>query len=60
MTGVHPLSRYGELSLQGSLVNEFNEKPLDQGGFVAAAFLSFSVSSLIISPTTTVAFLKNH
>ena len=41
VTGVHPLSRYGELSLQGTLVNEFNEKPLDQAGFISGGFFVF-------------------
>jgi len=41
VTGVHPLSRYGELSVQGSLVKEFNEKPLDQSGFISGGFFVF-------------------
>ena len=41
VTGVHPLSRYGELSVQGSLVKEFNEKPVDQSGFISGGFFVF-------------------
>ena len=41
VTGVHPLARYGELSVQGSLVKEFNEKPLDQSGFISGGFFVF-------------------
>ena len=41
VTGVRPLSRYGELSVQGSLVKEFNEKPLDHSGFISGGFFVF-------------------
>jgi glucose-1-phosphate cytidylyltransferase len=41
VTGVHPLSRYGELSVQGLMVREFNEKPLDQSGFISGGFFVF-------------------
>ena len=38
VTGVRPFSRYGELSLNGSLVREFNEKPQSQTGFISGGF----------------------
>jgi glucose-1-phosphate cytidylyltransferase len=41
VTGVHPLSRYGELSLEGTSVREFNEKPLDRSGFISGGFFVF-------------------
>ena len=41
VSGVHPLSRYGELSMAGFSVKEFNEKPLDQSGFISGGFFVF-------------------
>jgi glucose-1-phosphate cytidylyltransferase len=41
VTGVHPISRYGELSMAGTSVKEFNEKPLDQSGFINGGFFVF-------------------
>jgi len=41
VTGVHPISRYGELSVHDSLVKEFNEKPMDQSGFISGGFFVF-------------------
>lgn len=38
VTGVRPISRYGELTLNGSLVKEFNEKPPSQEGFISGGF----------------------
>jgi len=38
VTGVRPISRYGELTLNGSLIKEFNEKPPAPEGFVSGGF----------------------
>ena len=38
VTGVRPISRYGELTLKGSLVKEFNEKPPSQEGLISGGF----------------------
>lgn len=44
VTGVRPVSRYGELSTQGILVKEFNEKPAVQDGLVSGGFFVFQRS----------------
>jgi glucose-1-phosphate cytidylyltransferase len=41
VTGVRPFSRYGELSVNGTLVKEFNEKPPIQDGLVSGGFFVF-------------------
>ncbi len=42
VTGVHPTSRYGELSLDGgNLVEEFNEKPTTPKDYVSGGFFVF-------------------
>ncbi len=41
VTGVRPVSRYGELSLQGTLVSQFSEKPQDSQGLVSGGFFVF-------------------
>lgn len=41
VTGVRPFSRYGEFSLKGSLVEQFDEKPLLQNGIVSGGFFVF-------------------
>jgi len=35
VTGVRPFSRYGQLTLSGALVKEFNEKPPSQEGLIS-------------------------
>jgi glucose-1-phosphate cytidylyltransferase len=42
VTGVRPVSRYGELSVTGSLVTKFDEKPPFQDGMVSGGFFVFS------------------
>jgi len=41
VTGVHPTSRYGEMSVDGAMVAEFNEKPTVAQGFVSGGFFVF-------------------
>ena len=41
VTGVRPFSRYGELSVEGNFVTEFNEKPPIQDGLVSGGFFVF-------------------
>lgn len=43
VTGVHPSSRYGEMSTEGATGNvvEFNEKPTIATGWVSAGFFAF-------------------
>ena len=40
VTGVRPTSRYGEMTVEGNRVAEFNEKPL-ANGFVSGGFFAF-------------------
>ena len=41
VTGVKPFSRYGELSVNGDLVKQFDEKPPIQDGLVSGGFFVF-------------------
>jgi len=41
VTGVHPSSRYGEMSVVDGVVDEFNEKPNLSEGFVSGGFFAF-------------------
>jgi glucose-1-phosphate cytidylyltransferase len=41
VTGVHPASRYGEMSVDGPNVVEFAEKPTTAEGFVSGGFFVF-------------------
>ena len=41
VTGVRPFSRYGELSVNGDLVQQFDEKPPLQDGLVSGGFFVF-------------------
>lgn len=41
VTGVHPFSRYGELSVSGNLISEFAEKPPINDGLVSGGFFVF-------------------
>jgi glucose-1-phosphate cytidylyltransferase len=41
VTAVRPPSRFGEMALDGSLVQEFNEKPQTTGGFINGGFMVF-------------------
>jgi glucose-1-phosphate cytidylyltransferase len=41
VTGVHPTSRYGEMRVEGSVVDEFNEKPTHVDGYVSGGFFVF-------------------
>jgi glucose-1-phosphate cytidylyltransferase len=41
VTGVHPTSRYGEMTVDGDHVVEFNEKPTVPEGFVSGGFFAF-------------------
>lgn len=41
VAGVLPVSRYGEISLSGNLVTEFNEKPSENDRFVSGGFFVF-------------------
>jgi len=39
LTAVHPPGRFGELSLNGSTVRGFNEKPQTEGGFINGGYM---------------------
>jgi glucose-1-phosphate cytidylyltransferase len=41
VTGVHPTSRYGEMTVAEDVVLEFNEKPTTPEGFVSGGFFVF-------------------
>ena len=41
LTGVHPLSRFGELSIEGDTVREFIEKPQSSTGYINGGFFVF-------------------
>jgi glucose-1-phosphate cytidylyltransferase len=41
VTGVHPTSRFGELTVEGHAVEEFNEKPTTPKDFVSGGFFLF-------------------
>jgi len=41
VTGARPTSRYGEMSVYGNRVAEFNEKPTSSEGFVSGGFFVF-------------------
>lgn len=41
MTAVHPPSRFGELSIEGNQVMEFNEKPQTKEGLINGGFFVF-------------------
>ena len=42
VTGVHSLSRFGELSVDGELVKEFTEKPHIKEGYINGGFFVFN------------------
>lgn len=46
VVGVHPTSRYGEMSVQGEVVTAFNEKPNLVAGYVSGGFFFFRHSFL--------------
>ncbi|SDQ68722.1 glucose-1-phosphate cytidylyltransferase [Quadrisphaera sp. DSM 44207] len=41
LTGVHPAGRYGEMQISGDAVEQFNEKPSTQTGYVNGGFFVF-------------------
>jgi glucose-1-phosphate cytidylyltransferase len=41
VTGVHPTSRYGEISVENGIAQEFNEKPTVAEGVVSGGFFVF-------------------
>jgi glucose-1-phosphate cytidylyltransferase len=41
VTGVHPTSRFGEMRVEGNIVEEFNEKPTFAEGYVSGGFFVF-------------------
>lgn len=41
VTGVRPVSRYGELAVEGGRVKEFSEKPQSQDAFISGGFFIF-------------------
>ena len=42
VTGVHPVSRFGELAIDGEKVTEFGEKPQIKEGFINGGFFVFN------------------
>ena len=47
VTAVHPVARFGELSLNGSKVEKFKEKPQTENGWINGGFLLSSPNFLI-------------
>ncbi len=41
ITGVRPISRYGEFAVEGGLVREFSEKPQSRDGIISGGFFIF-------------------
>ncbi|MHB8654737.1 MAG: glucose-1-phosphate cytidylyltransferase [Terriglobia bacterium] len=41
VTGVRPISRYGELAIEGGRVREFSEKPQAQDGMISGGYFVF-------------------
>src|SRR5205814_7447603 len=41
VTGVRPLSRYGELAIEGDVVQTFSEKPQAVDGLISGGFFAF-------------------
>lgn len=52
VTAVHPSSRFGELSVDGSTVTSFNEKPQTANGWINGGFLVFKREALVGYDTT--------
>lgn len=54
VTAVRPISRFGQLELDGTAVQRFAEKPIEEGGWINGGFfvLSPDVIDLIDSDTT--------
>ena len=54
VTAVRPLSRFGQLVLDGDTVTDFAEKPVEEGGWINGGFfvLNRSVGALIADDTT--------
>jgi glucose-1-phosphate cytidylyltransferase len=50
VTAVRPPSRFGELSLDGSLVTSFIEKPQTTGGAINGGFLVFETKAMLEFP----------
>lgn len=46
VTGVHPPSRFGELTLDGTTVVEFNEKPQAEGSYINGGFFVFDAKKI--------------
>ena len=46
VTGVHPTSKFGEMSVDGDAVAEFNEKPTQVTGWVSGGYFVFERSFL--------------
>lgn len=42
MTGVHPSSRFGEFTIKGNQIKEFNEKPQTKEGLINGGFFVFN------------------
>jgi glucose-1-phosphate cytidylyltransferase len=46
VTGVHPTSKFGEMRVDGDVVEEFNEKPTQVTGWVSGGYFVFNRSFL--------------
>ena len=46
VTGVHPTSKFGEMHVDGNVVEEFNEKPTQVTGWVSGGYFVFEKSFL--------------
>jgi glucose-1-phosphate cytidylyltransferase len=60
VTGVRPTSRFGELSVDGHVVTDFNEKPSAPSSFVSGGFFAFNRSFFKYLSSDENLFLENE
>jgi glucose-1-phosphate cytidylyltransferase len=51
VTAVQPTARFGGLSIVGTTISAFQEKPKGEGGWINGGFFVLSPESSAISPT---------
>jgi glucose-1-phosphate cytidylyltransferase len=56
ITAVHPAARFGGLSLEGTEINSFQEKPEGEGGWINGGFFVLSPSVISEIPDESTAF----
>jgi NDP-sugar pyrophosphorylase family protein len=58
MTGVHPSSRFGEFSVDGNRITQFNEKPQTKEGLINGGYFVFKKSSSATWTVMTAAYWR--